>query len=257
MKRKNILIGCIALLLIGVTYVTVVQENTIFTKDSNNTPIEVTPISHATAVIEWKNKIIYTDPTGGAQSFSGVARPDIILITDIHGDHLSTSTLVSIVNTSTTLVVPQAVKDLLPQALASRTIVLQNGDTRDILGFTIKAIPMYNMPESSDTRHAKGRGNGYVVSREGFSVYIAGDTSSTPEMRALKDIDIAFIPMNLPFTMSVEEAASAVLAFEPKQVYPYHYRGQNGLSDVNLFKEFVDKGGKDIEVILKDWYPKQ
>ncbi len=224
------------------------------TEESN--PVTVTPISHATAILEWADTAIYTDPTGTSTAFAGKLTADIILVTDIHSDHLSTSTLNAVVGDAT-LIVPQAVKDLLPQNLATRVMVLENGESIVDKGFTIQAVPMYNLPESADSRHAKGRGNGYIIERDGFRVYIAGDTAGTPEMRALPDIDIAFIPMNLPFTMDVNEAADAVLAFKPKQVYPYHYRGQNGLSDVNKFKELVNTGNPDIEVILANWYPQQ
>jgi L-ascorbate metabolism protein UlaG (beta-lactamase superfamily) len=113
---------------------------------------------------------------------------------------------------------------------------------------------MYNLPESDDAYHTKGRGNGYVLDKNGTRVYVAGDTQGIPEMRALQNIDIAFVPMNLPFTMDVEEAADAVLEFKPKRVYPYHFRGREGLSDVNRFKELVNAGSEDIEVVLLDWY---
>ncbi len=217
-------------------------------------PVEVTPISHATFILTWGDVVIYTDPTLGAKAFEGKPTPDIILVTDVHGDHLSTSTLNAVIGSST-LIVPQAVKDSLPENLAMRAVVLSNNSNVMEQDIHVRAIPMYNLPESKDSRHTKGQGNGYVLERDGFRVYIAGDTSGIPEMRELTDIDIAFIPMNLPFTMGVDEAADAVLAFKPKQVYPYHYRGQSGLSDVNKFKELVDAGNQDIEVMLVDWYP--
>lgn len=222
----------------------------------NSSPVEVSPISHATAVLKWGDMVIYTDPTGGAEAFADQPTANIVLVTDIHGDHLSTSTLAGVVGTAT-LVVPQAVKELLPADLAERAKVLANGQTLDEQGLKIEAIPMYNLPESTDSRHTKGRGNGYVIEHDGFRVYVAGDTAGIPEMRALKDIDMAFVPMNLPFTMGVEEAASAVLDFKPKQVYPYHYRGQDGLADVNKFKELVNQGNSNIAVVLLDWYKTQ
>lgn len=220
-------------------------------------PVEVTPISHATFVMRWGDTVFYNDPTGGTESFVGQPPADIVLVTDIHGDHLSTSTLAAVVGEHTTLIVPQAVKDLLPQELASRATVLKNGDNFPIREFKITAIPMYNLPESEDSRHAKGRGNGYVIGRDDFHVYIAGDTAGIPEMRALTGIDIAFVPMNMPYTMGVEEAADAVLTFKPAKVYPYHYRGQDGLADVNKFKQLVDAGNANIEVVLANWYPQQ
>jgi L-ascorbate metabolism protein UlaG (beta-lactamase superfamily) len=114
---------------------------------------------------------------------------------------------------------------------------------------------MYNLPESASAMHTKGRGNGYVLGIGGKNIYLSGDTQGIPEMRSLKNIDVAFICMNLPYTMDVKEAAYAVLAFKPKIVYPYHYRGQNGLSDVNQFKTLVESGDKNIDVRLRNWYP--
>lgn len=218
-------------------------------------PVTITPVSHATAILEWDGTTIITDPVGTSTLLQ--ANPaEIIVVTDIHGDHLSTSTLNTVVGSST-LIVPQAVRDLLPTQLATRAHVLANGSSTSVLGFTIEAVPMYNLPAATSSRHIKGRGNGYIIEKGGFRVYIAGDTSGTPEMRALNDIDIAFVPMNLPFTMSVEEAADAVLAFKPRQVYPYHYRGQDGLSDVSRFKELVNDGDPNIDVVLLNWYPTQ
>ena len=118
----------------------------------------------------------------------------------------------------------------------------------------ITAIPMYNLPETAESRHPRGRGNGYVISMGGKNIYLSGDTGDIPEMRKLEDIDVAFICMNLPYTMDVDHAASGVLAFKPRIVYPYHYRGQNGLSDVERFKTLVNQGNKKIEVRLRDWY---
>jgi L-ascorbate metabolism protein UlaG (beta-lactamase superfamily) len=114
---------------------------------------------------------------------------------------------------------------------------------------------MYNLPESPTAMHTRGRGNGYVLGIGGKLIYISGDTQGIPEMRSLKNIDVAFICMNLPYTMDIKEAADAVLAFKPRIVYPYHYRGQNGLSDVNAFKSLVEAGDKNIEVRLRNWYP--
>lgn len=219
-------------------------------------PVQVTPISHATMVLKWGDTIVYTDPTGGAAAFNGQPPADVIVVTDIHGDHNSSSTLAAVIGDAT-LIVPQAVKDTLPADLAARAKVLNNGDTITEQGLEIEAIPMYNLPEAADSRHTKGRGNGYVLERDGFRVYIAGDTAGIPEMRELDDIDMAFVPMNLPFTMGVEEAAEAVLDFKPKQVYPYHYRGQDGLADVNRFKQLVNEGDSNIEVVLANWYPGQ
>ncbi len=219
--------------------------------------VEITPVSHATAVIKWDETVFYTDPTGGAEAFENMAEADFILITDIHGDHMDPKTLKALNLNNTQIIVPQAVKDALPEDFHGQLIVMNNGESREFMGFNIEAIPMYNLPEDPESRHVKGRGNGYVLEKNGQRLYIAGDTEDIPEMRNLKDIDKALIPMNLPYTMGVEEAADGVLAFRPKQVYPYHFRGQDGFADVDNFKELVNAQNKNIEVVLLDWYPER
>ncbi len=219
------------------------------------TTLEIEPISHATAVLNWGDAVIYTDPVGGANVFEGKAAPSFVLITDIHGDHMDAKTLEALNLGDTKIIVPQAVKEQLPKEMEANLIVMNNGDTKDMMGFSIKAVSMYNLPEAKDAMHVKGRGNGYVIEKGGQRLYISGDTEDIPEMRELKNIDIALVCMNLPYTMTVEDAANGVLAFAPKRVYPYHYRGKDGLSDVSKFKELVNKGNKEIEVIQLDWYP--
>lgn len=230
------------------------QQQTVVNTPAPTVSLQVTPITHASLILQSGETVIYADPTGGAAAYAGQPAPTMVVVTDIHGDHLNADTIAAVIGEAT-LIVPQAVKDQLPTELAARAVVMANGDVIEQQGSTLTAIPMYNLPEASDSRHVKGRGNGYVIEKDGLRMYIAGDTAGTPEMRALKDIDIAFIPMNPPFTMTVEEAADAVLAFQPAQVYPYHYRGQDGLSDVSKFKELVNAGNPNIDVVLLDWYP--
>lgn len=219
-------------------------------------PLTVHPLNHATLALTWQGKTIYIDPTGGAKMFEGIPAPDLILITDIHGDHFNPESLNAIKAEKATLIVPQAVADKLPAELKSEVVVLNNGKNTEQMGIRIEAIPMYNLPQSSDAKHTKGRGNGYVVTFGNKRIYISGDTSGIPEMRALKNIDVAFVCMNLPYTMDIKEAAGAVLDFKPKIVYPYHYRGQNGLSDTEEFKKLVNDKNTNIEVRLRDWYAK-
>ena len=222
---------------------------------TNKGNLTIQPIQHGTLVLNWDNKTVYVDPTGGAEAFSGVAKPDMILITDIHGDHFNKETLDALQTENTVMVVPQAVADQLPEKYKNQLTVIGNGESTTKLGIPITAIPMYNLPESAESRHTKGRGNGYILNLGGKNIYLSGDTEGIPEMRALKNIDVAFVSMNLPYTMDVDQAADAVLDFKPKIVYPYHYRGQNGLSDVASFKKQVNAKNKQIEVRLKDWYP--
>ena len=155
----------------------------------------------------------------------------------------------------TTVIAPKAVIEKLPNDVLIKTpIILQNGDSLTVNGYSIKAVPMYNLREDALKFHSKGRGNGYVLNIAGERIYISGDTEDIPEMRALKNIDKAFVCMNLPYTMTVENAANAVLEFKPKQVYPYHYRGTEGFSDVNTFKRLVNRSNTSIEVVQLNWY---
>lgn len=222
--------------------------------ETSHGPLTIQPLNHATFALTWQGKTIYADPNGGAKTFEGIAAPDLILITDIHGDHFNPQTLQAINTTNAKLIVPQAVAEKLPEDLKDKAVVLSNGQTTSQMNISITAVPMYNLPESPESRHPKGRGNGYVLTFGNRKAYLSGDTSGIPEMRALKNIDVAFVCMNLPYTMDINEAAQAVLDFKPKVVYPYHYRGQNGLSDTEAFRKIVNDRNKNIEVRLRNWY---
>jgi L-ascorbate metabolism protein UlaG (beta-lactamase superfamily) len=223
----------------------------------SSSTVKITPIEHASAVLEWGGVTVYIDPVGGAAAFVGQKQPDLILITDIHGDHFSLETLQELNTAKAKMMMPQAVADLMPPAFTPEIDVLDNGDSKERFGINIEAIPMYNLREEAKDFHTKGRGNGYVLSMNGERIYFSGDTEDIPEMRALKNIDKAFICMNLPYTMTEESAAAAVLEFKPKQVYPYHYRGRPDVSDVAKFKALVNAGDPKIGVVQLDWYPKE
>lgn len=223
-------------------------------EDKKAGKITIQPVEHASLVLQTSTQTIYADPFG-ADHFKNLSAADIILITDIHGDHYDQKAIDAVKKPSTIIIVPQVVADKLTGFDKEHIVVLKNGEQNKQVGLVIDAIPMYNLPESETARHTKGRGNGYILTIGGKRLYISGDTQGIPEMRALRNIDVAFVCMNLPYTMDVKEAAEAVLAFQPAIVYPYHYRGQGGLSDVNEFKNLVDAGKKKIDVRLKNWYP--
>jgi L-ascorbate metabolism protein UlaG (beta-lactamase superfamily) len=216
--------------------------------------LSIQPVEHASLVLSWNNKTIYVDPNGGGKLFEGLKAPDLILITDIHGDHMNAETLDQLETSKAKLVVPKAVAEKLPEKYKDKLVALDNGATTSQLGIKITGIPMYNLPEDAESRHTKGRGNGYVLDIGGKQIYISGDTEDIPEMRNLKNIDVAFVCMNQPYTMDINQAADAVLAFKPKIVYPFHYRGQGGLADVEAFKKLVNDGDKKIDVRLRKWY---
>lgn len=207
--------------------------------------VQITPISHASFMLQWDGKTIHVDPWSQG-NYEGKPKADLILITDIHGDHMDLKQIAEVSKDDTVIVAPLAVQETVAQA-----VVLNNGESKAVLGIGIEAVPMYNLtrgPDPGRLYHPKGRGNGYVLTLGKTRLYISGDTACTPEMKQLKDIDIAFVCMNLPYTMPPEEAAECVNTFRPKVVYPYHSRG----SDLEAFKKAVTAPG--IEVRIEDWY---
>ncbi|KOY50457.1 MBL fold metallo-hydrolase [Polaribacter dokdonensis] len=258
MKFKSISLALVAVLIISCKTEVKKTSNKkmeIAENIKEQSETEITPISHATTVLEFDDTIIYLDPTGGAEAFSDFENPDYVLITDIHGDHMNLKTLNALTLENATIIAPEAVAKEISAVKAKEVIVINNGEEKSFSNFDIEAIPMYNLREEALKFHSKGRGNGYVLTINDERIYFSGDTEDIPEMRSLENIDKAFVCMNLPYTMPVENAASGVLAFKPKQVYPYHYRGTNGLSDINKFKELVNKGDANIEVVQLNWYP--
>jgi L-ascorbate metabolism protein UlaG (beta-lactamase superfamily) len=213
--------------------------------------IRITPIMHASLQIEHGGTVIHVDPWGRAD-YSRAKPADLILVTDIHSDHLDPDQIARIRKIGAPVVMPAAARDAVGDNVPAPTVIMANGDTRTIAGVSIEAVPMYNLargPKPGDVFHPKGRGNGYIVTLGGKRLYIAGDTECTPEMKAVRNIDVAFVPMNLPYTMTASEAAEGVKALQPKIVYPYHYQGQN-------LEEFVEAlMGQEIEVRLGAWYP--
>ncbi len=191
--------------------------------------------------------MIYLDPAKPA-NFSGQPKADLILITDIHGDHMDPDSIKEVSKAGTEILAPPPWSKPSPPPSPSPTEKPKPGRAGPS-----KPIPAYNLkrgPAPGKLFHDKGRGNGYVLTYGGKRFYFSGDTEGVPEMRALKNIDVAFVCMNLPYTMPPDEAADAVKAFHPKVVIPYHYRG----SDLTVFQKGLE--GTGIEVRLLDWYPK-
>jgi L-ascorbate metabolism protein UlaG (beta-lactamase superfamily) len=205
-------------------------------------------VSHATFVMAYGRHPVYVDPVGDPAAFEGMPAAHVIVVTDIHGDHFNLETLTVVAGSIARIIAPAAVADQLPDELKARTTVLANGESTDYMTMSFEAVPMYNLAEDRLQYHTKGRGNGYVVTMGGTRIYISGDTEDIPEMRALQDIDVAFLCFNLPYTMTEEQAAAAVKAFQPGVVYPYHYRG----SDPQKFASLV---GNASEVRPGNWYP--
>ena len=236
--------------IVGLTLVnlmTVAATAQVQTFDTSAGAVKITPLYHASTLIEAGGKTIYLDPAKPAK-LDGLPKADLILITDIHGDHMDPESIAKISKADTQVISSAAVAKTVTAAKP-----IANGETTTWQSWTIEAIPAYNLkrgPEPGKLFHDKGRGNGYVLTYGGKRFYFSGDTEGIPEMRALKNIDVAFVCMNLPYTMPPEEAADAVKAFHPKIVIPYHYRG----SDLSVFQKALE--GTGIEVRLLEWYPK-
>lgn len=212
--------------------------------------IVVHPLSHASFVMTAPGVTIYNDPVGDPSLYAGQPAPDLILITHHHPDHFKPETLAALIADKTALVVNPTVMEALPADLKARATEIGNGGTLESMGVAIQAIPAYNTTGDRLKYHPQGRDNGYVLGLDGQRVYIAGDTEDIPEMRALTGVDIAFVPMNLPYTMTPEQAASAVAAFAPKVVYPYHYKG----TDPMEFARLVGEAAPGVKVVQGPWY---
>lgn len=211
--------------------------------------IEIVPINHGSLRLEYNDINYYVDPFSRGD-YSSAPKADVILVTDIHGDHLDPEMIDKLRKDTTVLVVPEAARG---QAEAKLEIVIKNGETQTVNGMEVEAVAMYNHergPEPGKLYHDKGRGNGYILTLGGKRLYFSGDTACTDEMKALTEIDVAFVSMNLPYTMPPEEAADCVRAFKPKIVYPYHYRG----SDLSVFSSALE-GTPEVEIRLREWYP--
>jgi L-ascorbate metabolism protein UlaG (beta-lactamase superfamily) len=209
--------------------------------------VTIHPVNHASLVLGFGDAVIYVDPVGGASAYDGLPPPTGILVTHAHPDHLDAPTLEAIGAAKVGITAPKVVIDALPESLKGAAKLLANGDTGEVAGVPVLAVPAYNTTPDRLKYHPKGVGNGYVLTFGDKKVYVAGDTEDVPEMRALAGIDVAFLPMNLPYTMTEEQAADAVKAFRPKIVYPYHYKGSDP-------KKFATLVGDAAEVRIVDWY---
>jgi L-ascorbate metabolism protein UlaG (beta-lactamase superfamily) len=209
--------------------------------------LRITAIQHGTVMFEHGGLTWIVDPWSKG-NLAGLPKADVLLLTDIHPDHFDPPGIDAVRKEETTVVAPASVSSQL-----HRSETIANGETQEIRGVTVEAIPMYNLvrgPNDKEKFHTKGRGNGYVLTFGGKRVYVSGDTECTPEMKALKNIDVAFVCMNLPYTMPPAEVATCVKAFRPKVLIPYHYRGQ----DVAELQAAL-KGQKGIELRAMEFYP--
>ncbi|MEH6360814.1 MAG: MBL fold metallo-hydrolase [Amylibacter sp.] len=219
-----------------------------------NGAVKVTPVSHASVVMETSMGVIYADPVGDPAQYADLPPADLVLITHHHGDHLNNETLAAVLGEKTTLISNKGAQEKMNADLAARAQVIANAQTTSFGDIGIEAIAAYNTTDGRLKFHPKGRDNGYVLNIGNARVYLSADTEDVPEMRALKDIDVALLCMNLPFTMDIKAAASAVAAFKPAVVIPYHYRGKDGgTQDPKAFAAMLDSA---IQVEQGNWYGK-
>ena len=214
------------------------QEDIVKTSDGE---LKITFVGHGTLMFTFEQKVIHIDPVSREADYNRAPKGDIILVTHEHGDHLDAEAIASIRKEGTTILLPEKCVSAVPDAM-----VMRNGDMHAVAGLLVEAVPAYNIVHkrpSGEPFHPRGEGNGYVITFGDKRVYVAGDTENVSEMKTLKDIDIAFLPMNLPYTMTPEMVADAAKAFRPEILYPYHF-GETDTSE--LVKLLADE--EDIEV---------
>ncbi|MBF0227603.1 MAG: MBL fold metallo-hydrolase [Desulfobacterales bacterium] len=237
---KKIIILLFAIIIASVS----AFANPVFEKDIIKTSegdLEITFIGHASMMMKWHEKIIHIDPYSALADYNGLPKADLILITHHHRDHLDEKAINSIKTDKTEFILAEMCFNQLKYGK-----VMKNGDNTVYENVKIEAIPAYNIVHKRDTGelyHPKGEGNGYILTFGDKRVLIGGDTENTSEIKALEKIDYAFLPMNLPFTMTPEMVADAVKAFKPKVLYPYHYSN----TDPNKLLELL----KDIEIRIR------
>lgn len=221
-------------------------------------PLEIQAIHHASLMLTWNGKHILVDPApandagDAAAEFKSLPKPDVIVYTHSHYDHFSAAILGVVAWPGAVIVAPQEVYDAVPLPLQVKVQMMKNGDKITAGGIPVEAVPMYNTTPERAKFHPERLGNGYILTLGGKRIYIAGDTEETPELAHLPNIDAAFLPMNLPYTETVDAAAKWVKDFKPRVVYPYHFRNADGTkSDLAAFKADV-AGASDVRVL--DWY---
>lgn len=234
--------------LIGMVFLTSAfadYEEDIFSTSQGD--LKITCIGHGTLMFTFDGKIIHVDPVFRYADYTKMPKADLILVTHEHGDHLDEVAIQDLTKEGTAII---CTKKCMEQVNIEGSIIMKNGDTKTVQGIKIEAVPAYNikhMRSENSPFHPRGVGNGYILAFGDKRVYVAGDTENTPEMKALKNIDVAFLPMNLPYTMTPEMVADAARAFKPKVLYPYHF----GNTDTSQLVELL-KDTPDIEVRIRN-----
>lgn len=219
--------------------------------DTAGGPLVIQPVRHTSFAIGYKDLVIFVDPADCTAEFETLEEPNLILYTHQHGDHFNLATLTALADSGTALIMPRIVLDEVPGELHERARLVAPGDVTSFADIGITVLPAYNLAADRQKYHPRSMGGvGYVLDFAGTRLYISGDTEDVPEMRALSGIDIAFLPMNAPYTMSGAQAADAAMTFRPRIVYPFHYHG--GVEH-EIFAGLLH-GTAGTEIRLRDWY---
>ena len=232
--NKRVLLALV--FVVGVT-AAVLAANQTDALPASGGDIQIMPIMHSSVQLEYGGKVIQVDPVAMYDNvelpllgkFDGLKQADLILITDVHPENLDIAEISKLRKQGAPVVMPAAAATEAGAKIQAPTVVMANGDSKSVAEVAIEAVPMYNLqhgPKPGEVYHPKGRGNGYVMTLGGKRLYFMGDTECTPEAKAVKNIDVAFIPMNMPQTMTPGDAAECLKAIQPKIAYPYHYEGQ-------------------------------
>ena len=242
MKRK-----CLGLLVVWLLPLYLMAGSADFEVDtlkSGHNDLKITFIGHGTLMFTFKDKVVHVDPWSRLTDYTQLPKADLILITHDHGDHLDAKAIKTLKKSDTLMLLTEKCRSRIDEGT-----IIRAGQVKLWQGLKIEAVPAYNLVnkrENGSPYHPKGEGNGYIISFEKVRIYVAGDTENTPEMKALKDIDVAFLPMNLPYTMSPEMVADAVRVFKPRILYPYHF----GSTDTAKLQEIL-KGVRWVEIRIR------
>jgi len=237
MKLKHLFIMT-GLISAGLASAASYATDTFKTRDSHE--LLITFIKHGSLMLTYNNQTIQVDPVSKFADYGAFPKADVILITHEHGDHLDSKAIETLTKTGTLLITNEASKKQL-----GKGVIMKNGDKMKVSEkITIEAVPAYNTTGGREQFHPRDRDNGYVLDIDGLRIYIAGDTEDITELKDLKKIDVAFLPVNLPYTMSISQAAHAARMFTPKVLYPYHFAN----TDIEKLKDELNGTGIDVRI---------
>ncbi len=239
------IVACSLLLLVATTHGSLAQQPQEDTIATSSGDLVITVVGHGTLMFRYAGKVIHVDPVMREADYATMPKADLVLVTHRHGDHLDSQAIGQIRTEATLVVIAPDCRDRVDAAM-----VMENNTARTVAGVRVEAVPAYNVVhkrDGGDPYHPRGDGNGYVITFGDKRVYVAGDSENVPEMKALTNIDVAFLPMNVPYTMTPEMVADAAKAFRPKILYPYHYGNTDPQELVRLLS-----GEDGIEVRIRE-----